>query len=779
MAYDALVAGRFEDAKKDYTHAIEVLRLAGDWRTELSALTGLGRACYDLGDFQRSRECHLQVVKLSGQRNDFYDQGHAFNNLGALEFIVGDPGAAVDYYRRSQEAFRLAGNTTEWITPAVNAAIARNHMGEYAAAAATLDGVIAACDSAGSMDLAAFALSQLATTRSLQGRHREAADACRQGLAPGRVLSPPSRANLLLALCAALLNQDSAAVALAMLDGEARALRGRVPELMAIRLDQQRGELQLALGRPREALESLRRADRPRSGAEAWRRIRRLAYMARCERALGRPERAVMILQQGLEIWEQDRSVPREPEWREQRGSNGRSLHSVLAEVALEFPPEKTPEQRTRATYELLQRFKARTLYERTLGPRMTPEEPPVRIAFRPVTIDALQRDVLGDGELLLDAFSGSFGSYIFAVSRRDLRVVRLPRDEELYPRLRLYHDLLARPPRAEGSGAAADTVGLRLGQFLLGEIADLVRGCRRILFSPDGDMNLLPLAALRVPGPDGPVAVAAREIVFVPSATLLAGLRRSHRADSSRLRVLAVAGLTDEQGKRLPGALREVRRLGSRYEGVDVRVTDEHGAAGVAPEQLSRYDVLHFAAHTRVDDQHPWRSGVLLWPPGSPEGDRYLRAVTIVNLKIPARLAVLSGCESAGGHIFSGEGVQGMATAFLGAGVPAVLATLWRVEDRTTARLMEVFYEALAGGEPAAAALRAAQEAVRRNPRTRHPFYWAGFVLIGDGDVRVALEPRRDWTRSVAALGVVALGVAIVVLRRRRRRRQRPGGAL
>src|SRR5262249_60065616 len=99
--------------------------------------------------------------------------------------------------------------------------------------------------------------------------------------------------------------------------------------------------------------------------------------------------------------------------------------------------------------------------------------------------------------------------------------------------------------------------------------------------------------------------------------------------------------------------------------------------------------------------------------------------------------------------------------SAFLTAGVPAVVATLWAVDDRTTARLMSHFYDALQRGEDAAAALSEAQRALRRSPDTRHPFYWAGFTLVGDGSVRVSLTQRRAW---IAWLWIRLLALAAVV---------------
>jgi hypothetical protein len=123
----------------------------------------------------------------------------------------------------------------------------------------------------------------------------------------------------------------------------------------------------------------------------------------------------------------------------------------------------------------------------------------------------------------------------------------------------------------------------------------------------------------------------------------------------------------------------------------------------------------------------------------------------------VGARLVVLSSCESAGGRARVGEGVAGLTTAFLVAGAPSVVATLWPVDDRVTVHLMDRFYAGLAAGKGASDALQAAQEELRAQAETAHPFYWAGFVLVGEPDTAFPLRARSS--------GAGAVGVAIALL--------------
>jgi CHAT domain-containing protein len=122
--------------------------------------------------------------------------------------------------------------------------------------------------------------------------------------------------------------------------------------------------------------------------------------------------------------------------------------------------------------------------------------------------------------------------------------------------------------------------------------------------------------------------------------------------------------------------------------------------------------------------------SGLLLAPDA--EHDGILTALDVFRLRLPADLAVLSACSTGGGRAVAGEGVVGLTRAFLFAGPLRVVVSLWDVDDEATAELMKRFYGAWKAGEPAADALRAAQEHVRSRPDWSHPRYWAAWALWG-----------------------------------------------
>jgi CHAT domain-containing protein len=177
---------------------------------------------------------------------------------------------------------------------------------------------------------------------------------------------------------------------------------------------------------------------------------------------------------------------------------------------------------------------------------------------------------------------------------------------------------------------------------------------------------------------------------------------------------------------------------------------------------------VLHFATHALADDHSLARTALVLAPGAGDDG--LVGPGDLAAAELNADLVVLSACRSAGGVLVTGEGIQGLTAPLLAAGARAVVASQWRIGDRSTVRLMEGFYRALAGGLPAGEALRAAKlEAVRQRVPASD---WAAFTLVGDPLVLVPLQrPRRGWTYEIAGAALILAALAYGWRIRKRRR--------
>ena len=174
----------------------------------------------------------------------------------------------------------------------------------------------------------------------------------------------------------------------------------------------------------------------------------------------------------------------------------------------------------------------------------------------------------------------------------------------------------------------------------------------------------------------------------------------------------------------RLYGATRSRVYLGA--DAREDRVKTEAGRAGI----------LHFTTHGTLNNAAPMYSYLTL-AEGGPNDDGLLEAWELMQLNLKAELAVLSACETARGRIGAGEGVIGFSWAMFIAGVPSTVVSQWKVESASTRDLMVNFHRSLIATKTnptKSEALRQAALKLMRKAETSHPFYWAGFVLVGDG---------------------------------------------
>ncbi|MFY9826026.1 MAG: CHAT domain-containing protein, partial [Thermoanaerobaculia bacterium] len=380
---------------------------------------------------------------------------------------------------------------------------------------------------------------------------------------------------------------------------------------------------------------------------------------------------------------------------------------------------------------------------------------------------------LLEPGTLLLEYSLGDEKSFVWAVGAGTFRSFSLPPGGQIEKLARQVHDEMS---RQESGAVPPQEAAKTLARLLLAPLWKLAAGAHRLVVVPDAALHYLPFAVLPVPPPgegwgaaDREPLLLRREVVFLPSATTLAVQRQRlagrppapHQAavladpvfvsDDPRLAQAGGAGLRvsqlagrEREGvlrlgfERLAASRREAEALIKLAPAGDVRTMLDFAASRqtVLSGELGSYRILHFATHGLIDPHNPELSGLVLSQldsSGRPvEG--FLRLSEVYDLDLGADLVVLSGCQTALGKEIRGEGLMGMTRGFLYAGVPRVVGTLWRVEDRATAELMSRFYRALWQKKlPPAAALREAQLALRQERRYRDPHSWAAFVLQGE----------------------------------------------
>lgn len=785
LAWHAHRQGRTDEAIRLYREAAPHFEAVQEAEGTLWSLLGLGFTSTTKGDYATAADAYRRTIALARERGDPISEGSALNDLGKIEYYLGDPGGARELFRRAAELHRSVGSWHEVVLPTINLALCESDLGREAAAEETLRACLALCRGKGFGAHEIAVRIELAGLSSRRGRIHEAAGRYQEILEEER-LTLRQRIETLEGHAQVMAAAGSPETALGSL-AEARALLRDHPEseyLPIILLGL--GQLQAVTGRSDAAIETLLLA--AESAARAGQhqtRIRSLLAAIPLWHARGNSAQARAAVLQAAEIWERERGRALDPEWREQHREIGPALYAALLDELLGTPPAPSevadgghvcaaPGTAIAAAFDRVQAFKSRTLLERMLGPGETLEELLRAEASARAGLARLQVDVLRPGEIFLDLYASPRSTTLFAVTRDTALAVRLPGERVLGDPILFFHQLCGSPPSRHPRPdelATLEAEGLALRRTILGAIEPLLASAHTAYVAPDGIFHLLPLAALASgrsetagrlapPGGGSEGRKDATRWIRVPSASMLAEQRQRIRSTpTGPPRILAAAGTTAGAGTRLRGTTWEVGEIGRRYR--HVRVLADGTNTSELRAELGRCDLLHLACHLRLDPQSPWQSELQFDSAGSSAN---LRAGQIAGMRLPARLAILSSCASADGRILSGEGVPGVTSAFLAAGVPVVLATLWPVDDRATARFMTQVYNQLAGGESVSAAVDRAQEATRRTPATAHPFYWAGFVVVGDGSMTIRPERRHPLARHLPLAPAAGLLAAFLV---------------
>jgi CHAT domain-containing protein len=272
----------------------------------------------------------------------------------------------------------------------------------------------------------------------------------------------------------------------------------------------------------------------------------------------------------------------------------------------------------------------------------------------------------------------------------------------------------------------------------------------------PDGPLHNLSFAALQ--DARGRYLIEQYTIHYVPAAALLQFTDTMRRPDARTGDLLLVAdpvlpalSRLDRALPRLPGARDEADAIAKLVPSRRVmRLTD--ASANEPAVRLASADrrIVHFATHAVVRNDDPLKSFLALGPAtGDQKADGVLTAEEIYGWTLRADLVVLSACRSGGGRV-TGDGIAAFARAFIYAGTPTLVASIWDVADEPTNRLLPEFYRSWLGGQSKARALRAAQLQLLSDLRAgrvqlqtaaglvvlpEHPGFWAGFAVIGEPD--------------------------------------------
>jgi CHAT domain-containing protein len=374
---------------------------------------------------------------------------------------------------------------------------------------------------------------------------------------------------------------------------------------------------------------------------------------------------------------------------------------------------------------QLLDRSRARTLEE--------------GLGFTAAEADARGKDVV-DAQALarhLDApilfYSlGPEKSYLWAITAHETRLFTLPKQKEIQSLVEEYQRAIQ---KSSDPLQTASPAALSLYEALIKPAAAMIpRGCK-IFISPDGVLHGLNFETLVEPTTDG-FKYWIDEVTVTITSSIRMLSRVSAISSSAATRDLLLIGdpvQAVREFEALPNASAEMQRIQQHFspDGQTVLGQSRAVPAAYAMSGPDQFRYIHFVAHGTASRLSPLDSAVILSPaPKDPE-DFKLYARDIVHHPLRARLVTISACYGSGLRTYVGEGLVGLAWAFLRAGAHNVIAALWQADDAATPLLMDRLYGELEAGKTPDEALRTAKlSLIHSSSVYRKPLYWGAFQL-------------------------------------------------
>lgn len=732
--------GDTQKAIRTYEDALQLRRETKDAYGEAHLLNAVGLAYASLGDHRTALNRYQQALAIWRRIHDRSGESYTLNNLGLVQAARGDHRSALTSYTQAIATLSELGDKRGVAYGLHNSAESHANLKQWTKASELYQQALEKKRELGDRYGEAISLQRVAQLQLDNHRPQDAVASAREALALHRTVGDRSGESAALAILAASQKETGDKTGAAESYAEAltriELLRGLLSQqqLKAAHLESTQSyydsyiTLLMEMDRPEEALAV---AERSRARvlldqlAESASQIRHDAdpkLLQRQKRLQAEINAAAQRIQQG--------------------GASARGQLDELLQAWDEVGGEL-----------------------RSSSPRYAGLVRP-----QPLSIESIRERLLDDDTALLEFHLGSTASFAWLVSRREISAVKLPSRRVIEALSRRLYDSL----EGRGEATAEDNAEMRrlrlekreqsfqesshaLSRMLLGGFAGKL-GVRRLLIVADGVLHLTPFAALPLPKSGVPV-VAKMEVAVLPSASILGQLRAARRSSAATLSVLAdpvfqredarfaesgldVAAIPREPGEppfpRLHFTRIEAQEIAHFVKPGNLQQAIDFNAnrAKLLDPRFLRSRILHLATHAVIDTTRPALSGIAVsgFDAKGQKRDGFLRLYEIYNLPLQSELVVLSACRTALGLEMRGEGTIGLTRAFLYAGASTVVTSLWSIQDRATAQLMQHFYEGmLKRALPPAAALRRAQNLVRADTRFSHPYFWAAFSVQGD----------------------------------------------
>lgn len=763
-----------------------------------NALIGLGDVYLARGDYLHAADNFQQVMKLAEKVDSKEGIAAVSVKLGNVHYYQGDYAQAMEYYQRSTGLFEKLGSTQEIAYPLLsigNAYLAQNNLAQaleyYQKSLKIYERIL---DKGGT----AYLLTRIAEVYAALDRPAQAVDFYEQSLKLQEKYGLRAMTALSLNGIGNVRFKEGNYAAAAEFSARATELarEGNDPEVLWKTLTAQ-GRAFRALKNPAPAerafIEGITVLEKLRGQLVGNEREQQLFFENKTEPYVAMVELSIeqqkwneafryAELAKGrmlLDVLRNGRPDISTTLTAEER-SHEKQLSATLNVLGTQLRKESSQPDQARLARLNLQ-LRAARLESEAYEMRLYAAHQDLQIsrgALNAVTVDELE-PLIGDTEtVLLEYVVAPKATYLFVLTKNrveanhgrvEIEAYSIPIDAaELAGRVQSFRRRLA------DNSPAFKEQARQLYDLLLKPALRQLEGKRRVCIVPAADLWELPFQAL-LSGSDK-YLLEDHAVSFAPSLSVLAEmmkkdatrlLAKGQPAVSTDASIVKVSGtLTTSQKSilalgnpklstalvsrqksnnrslslgELPAAEREVKALGEIYGTQNSKVlTGSSAREETFKAEAARYPVPHFATHGLLDDVNPLYSRLLL-AGSNGDDDGLLEAREIMKLNLNADLAVLSACQTARGEIGAGEGLIGMSWAFFIAGASTTVVSQWQVDSESTSRLMVDFHRSLqktdsGAGVSKAEALRQAARKLMADPKYRHPFYWSGFMVVGNG---------------------------------------------
>jgi CHAT domain-containing protein/uncharacterized protein HemY len=476
------------------------------------------------------------------------------------------------------------------------------------------------------------------------------------------------------------------------------------------------------------------------------------AGMAEDYERRGEYEKAVELNDSALKILEDLRNTMQNEEFKISFMAKERFAFEDIINLLATLHESDSTKAYDELAFKYAERSKSRVLLDLLSGSQ-------AEVPISPVSLGEAQNLCPDKNTVLLVYSLGDSSSTMWAITRSAHQLFRLPDRKTIQEQVEIIRFSLQDP--SQSTSEFLVQAGYALYEELVKPAESFFSKKSKIIIIPDGILNYLPIEVLMTGreeiDPEGsfsdlPFLVRKYPLSYVQSASVLKSLLSVQTADtktnSGSKRLIAFGDpVFENTGNIQIAAVKKFSRL--EYTGTEVEKISSlfrNGSADVylrndATEEnvkkggeLKKFNYIHFATHGYINEEKPDLSSLVLTRGNSSEEDGFLQATEIFNLNLNADLVVLSACQTGLGKLIRGEGMVGLTRAFMYAGTPSIVVSLWSVSDMSTAVLMGEFYKNLIKNKLTKTdALRKAQLTLIAGGKYAHPFYWAPFILIGD----------------------------------------------